>query len=148
MNNSIEDIFKLGFDSYLPKPFNKYELESLLERYLPIQSHTETKEEQNKEENVLSSREDDLEEFLAIYGDSDRLIERYIKENRDEQTKSVLSDLKKVSRKIGAYKFIKSINAIERQIEQNSKIDNNTVYTLSKNLKELKTSIIERLNER
>jgi len=147
LNNSIEDIFKLGFDSYLPKPFNKYELEALLERYLPIKSLIKNEEEQKTKEDTLNSpKEEDLEEFLAIYSDSDRLIERYIKENRNEQAVSVLQDLKKVSGKIGAYKFINTIEQLEDQITKNSTDENDIIYTLSKDLKELKTSIIEQLN--
>jgi len=146
LNKSIEDIFKLGFDSYLPKPFNKYELEALLERYLPIKSIIKPKEEETKENIISTSKEEDLEEFLAIYSDSDRLIERYIKENRNEQATSVLEDLKKVSNKIGAFKFINTIEKVEKEIANNSTNKNDIIYTLSENLKELKTSIIKQLN--
>ncbi len=138
--NSIESIFKLGFDSYLPKPFNKNELKALLERYIPI-SELKTQEIiQDKLKN-----KDDLEEFLAIYSNSDKLIERYIKENRKEQAISILKDLKNVSNKIGAFKFAKTLNQIEDNLYKSKDVDSNLLYTLSTNLTKLKSNIAKKL---
>ena len=140
--NSIESIFKLGFDSYLPKPFNKVELKALLERYIPLSEYNP--KELTKDN--LKNR-DDLREFLAIYSDSDKLIERYIKENRNEQAISILKDLKNVSNKIGAFKFAKTINEIENSIYNAKEIDSNLIYTLSSNLKQLKSNIAKKLQD-
>ena len=140
--NSIESIFKLGFDSYLPKPFNKDELKALLERYIPLSDY----KPQEIKEDKLDSR-DDLEEFLAIYSNSDKLIERYIKENRNEQAISILKDLKHVSNKIGAFKFVKTLDKIEDNLYNSTKVDSNLIYTLSTNLKQLKSNIAKRLKD-
>jgi len=142
--NSIENIFQLGFDSYLPKPFNKYELKALLERYISLDENI-LKSNNTNIENRASDKED-LQEFLAIYGNSDKLIERYIKENRNEQAISVLKDLKNISNKIGALNFIHTIDEIEEKINSAQEVDSNLIYSLSTNLKELKQNIAKRLN--
>jgi len=146
--NSIESIFKLGFDSYLPKPFNKGNLKALLERYIPLSEPKEVEVEKSKKkmpkEDSLKST-NDLEEFLAIYSNSDKLIERYIKENRNEQAISVLKDLKDISNKIGAFKFTKTLNKIEDNLYKNQEIDSNLIYTLSTNLQKLKSNIAKKL---
>jgi len=142
--NSIENIFQLGFDSYLPKPFNKYDLKALLERYIPIDENISNAKEQSSKEQT--STKEDLQEFLAIYGNSDKLIERYIKEKRSEQAISILKDLKNISNKIGALNFINTINKIEEKINNSQEVDSNLIYSLSSNLKELKQNIAKRLN--
>ena len=148
--NSIESIFKLGFDSYLPKPFNKTELKALLERYIPLSEPKEIVVEKKLKEiekkDSLSSK-NDLEEFLAIYSNSDKLIERYIKENRNEQAISVLKDLKNISNKIGAFKFTKTLNKIEDNLYNNQEVDSNLMYTLSNNLQKLKSNIAKKLQD-
>ena len=144
--NSIENIFQLGFDSYLPKPFNKYDLKALLERYIPLDDNFLSYNTNNSDSTNQTSTKEDLQEFLAIYGNSDKLIERYIKENRSEQAMSVLRDLKNISNKIGALNFIHTIDEIEEKINNAQEVDSNLIYSLSTNLKELKQNIAKRLN--
>lgn len=145
--SSMDSIFELGFDSYLPKPFNKDDLESLLQRYVPI-----NKSNKSKSRNILKEKfkkkisKDDLKEFIAIYSDSDKMLERYIKENRNEQAFSLLKDLKKIAKKIDAKKFLKSIETIEERLKKEQEIDSNLIYRLSSNLKELKSDIMKKLS--
>ena len=147
--NSIENIFKLGFDSYLPKPFNKDELKALLERYIPLSEPKKPIVEENKpkklEKKETLKSKNDLEEFLAIYSNSDKLIERYIKEHRNEQAISVLKDLKTISNKIGAFKFTNTLNKIEDNLSNDKEIDSNLMYALSTNLEKLKSNIAKKL---
>ncbi len=149
--NSIESIFKLGFDSYLPKPFNKGELKALLERYIPLSEPKkpiieEKKPKELAKKDTLKSK-NDLEEFLAIYSNSDKLIERYIKEHRNEQAISVLKDLKTISNKIGAFKFTNTLSKIEDNLSNDKEIDSNLMYTLSTNLEKLKSNIAKKLQD-
>ena len=149
--NSIEDIFKLGFDSYLPKPFNKRELKSMLERYLDMPNIPQKEIKKEKLKKTIAKKKpkptkDELREFLAIYGDSDKLIEKYVKENRNSQLSAILKDLKEFSIKIGADEFVKSIEKLENSITSSKDIDNAVVYGITKDLKKLKSSIAKELN--
>ncbi len=146
-NNSIEDIFKLGFDSFLPKPFNERELKAMLERYLDM-PNIETKQIKKEKENIKQSKptKEELKEFLAIFGDSDKLIEKYIRENRNTQLSAILKDLKEFSIRIGANYFIDSINKLEEEISLSKEIDNGIIYTITNDFKELKNNIIKELN--
>lgn len=143
-NNTIENIFKLGFDSYLPKPFNKHELKALLERYVELD---EIKDDSNdiKIENNSDYKEN-VQEFLAIYGDSDKLIERYIKEQRAQQALDLIVDLKEVSYKIGAKKFIESLKRVEKELKATNNVDNNLIYALSNDLADLKNRIYKKIS--
>ncbi len=142
--SSVDMIFELGFDAYLPKPFNKNDLESILHQYLPIKL---TKKRQILEEKFKKKvSKKDLKEFIAIYSDSDKMLERYIKENRYEQTFSLLKDLKIIAKKIDAKKFIKSIEEIEQKLKEHQDIDSNLIYSLSANLQDLKIDIIKKLS--
>ncbi len=135
--NRIEDIFKLGFDSYLPKPFNNRELKAMLERYLPLNSI--------KTETLNLNNKDALREFIAIYGDSDKLIERYIKENRSTQLLLMLNDIKKMGQKIGAKKFLDIVRKMESKISASEEIDGNLLYQYTEILAQLKSDIAKRL---
>ncbi len=147
-NNSIEDIFKLGFDSFLPKPFNERELKAMLERYLDMPNIETTKQIKKEKENIKQSKptKEELKEFLAIFGDSDKLIEKYIRENRNTQLSAILKDLKEFSIRIGANYFIDSINKLEEEISLSKEIDNGIIYTITNDFKELKNNIIKELN--
>ncbi len=136
----MEKIFELGFDSFLPKPFNKNDIESLLDRYIALDK---PKCQEDSSSEVSSS---DLKEFIAIYGDSDKMIKKYIKENREEQALSLLKDLKDIAQKIEAKKFLNSIDSIEQHLNSNKEIDNSLIYNLSSNLQELKSDIMKRLS--
>ena len=136
-NHNIEDIFKLGFDSYLPKPFTKHKLQAILERYLNLNFEKEAiKLEDNQIDKV------DIDEFLAIYSDSDKIIERFVKENRVEQAISMVRDLKNISLKIKADDLIKSLDKIEKTYKEEKKINSDLIYDLSNVLKNTKEKII------
>ncbi len=137
-NGGMERIFEYGFDSYLPKPFNKEDLDSLVNRYLSRKDSTPS-----GSKNILES---DLKEFIAIYGDSDKMLERYIKDNRDEQALALLNDLKDIAKKIDAKKVLNSVDDIQRHIESSRNVDSDLIYKLSNNLKEIKNDIMKRLS--
>ena len=143
-NNTIENIFKLGFDSYLPKPFNKYELKALLERYVELDEIKDDNKDIKIENN--SDYKENVQEFLAIYGDSDKLIERYIKEQRAQQALDLIVDLKEVSYKIGAKKFIESLKRVEKELKATNNVDNNLIYALSNDLADLKNRIYKKIS--
>jgi len=138
--HSIDTIFKLGFDSYLPKPFDMEKLQSILHRYLQItQPNT----------NIESSNSDIkkyYEEFIAIYGNSDKLLEKFVSQNQKAQIKSLLKDLKNISLKINNAQLVDSIDNLELKIKQNSKLDNNLIYTITNQIKESKNNILRKLN--
>ena len=136
--NKIEDIFKLGFDSYLPKPFNKYELKALLERYLLLDIDIPP-----KNENIIKSNKKEIEEFLAIYGDSDKLLEKYLKENRIEQAITLLNDLENFSNRLNFKKFTNYIENIKESINKNPDI--NIAYNFSIFLNNFKKEISSKL---
>jgi CheY-like chemotaxis protein len=135
--HNIEDIFKLGFDSYLPKPFTKQKLQSILERYLNINLKSESIKIDNSQIDKV-----DIDEFLAIYADSDKIIDRYLKENRIDQAISMVRDLKNISLKIKANDLIKSIDKIEKSYKEEKKINSDLIYDLSNVLKNTKEQII------
>ncbi len=144
--SSMDKIFELGFDSYLPKPFNKDDLESLLQRYVPISKKDSDNRYILREKFKKKINKDDLKEFIAIYSDSDKMLERYIKENRYEQTISLLKDLKQIAKKIDAKKFLKSIDTIEQKLKKHQEVDSNLIYSMSADLKELKSDIMKKLS--
>ena len=129
-DHSIDEIFELGFDSYLPKPFTDEQLITLLHRYLKIPP----KKDYNKKINKES-----LEEFLAIYANSGKILEKYIKQNQFDRAKSLLNDLKTITMKIDKRSLLKSIKEIEKEIDSNN-INMDMVNDLQK---ELENSVIE-----
>ena len=136
--HNIEDIFKLGFDSYLPKPFTKHKLQAILERYLNISF--------NQEESITLNEEEvdrvDLDEFLAIYSDSDKIIEKYLKEDRIDQAVSMIKDLKNIALKIKEDKLLEVLDKIEKSYKKEKNINSDLLYELSTVLKETKEKII------
>jgi len=135
--HSIDTIFKLGFDSYLPKPFNMEKLQSILQRYLQI--------------NQLAINTDKAEvkkyyeEFIAIYGNSDKLLEKFVSENQKSQLKSLLRDLKNISIKIDNAKLIDSITTVEREIKEKDTLNSDIIYNLSNQIRESRNSILSKL---
>ena len=140
--SSMDRIFKLGFDSYLPKPFNRYDLKSLLERYIP--TFTETKRVKVKKTKKIDK--ESLKEFIAIYSDCDKMLDKYIKEGREEQAFALLKDLKKLSIKIDAGDFTNILDKIEKTLINKHSTDNSLLYNFSNSLKELKSNIIKQLS--
>ncbi len=141
--NSMENIFQLGFDSYLPNPFNKDELRALLNRYLSTDITSQAKEahSKNSKDEIIKS----FKEFLAIYSDSDRIIEKYIKEKRNLQAISLIDDLKEISSKVGAQELNGVLESIKEALEENREIEENLIYTLSATLKKIKSNISHQL---
>jgi len=135
--HSIDTIFKLGFDSYLPKPFNMEKLQSILQRYLQI--------------NQLAINTDKAEvkkyyeEFIAIYGNSDKLLEKFVSENQKSQLKSLLRDLKNISIKIDNAKLIDSITLVEREIKEKDTLNSDIIYNLTNQIRESRNSILSKL---
>ncbi len=143
--SSMENIFQLGFDSYLPNPFNKDELKALLNRYLSTDITTiesAQKPNESKDEIIKS-----FKEFLAIYSDSDRIIEKYIKEKRNLQAISLIEDLKEIGSKVGAQELNSILQSIKVALEEDKEIDENLIYSLSATLKKLKSNITEQLSK-
>ena len=140
--SSMEKIFELGFDTYLPKPFNKDDLESLVDRYVPNSQEVVS----SQATNIAPIKQSDLKEFIAIYGESDKMLDRYIKENRDAQAYALLKDLKTIAKKINANKFMESIDTIESSLMQKDGVDSSLIYSMSSSLKELKNDIMKRLS--
>ena len=141
--SSMESIFQLGFDSYLPNPFNKDELRALLNRYLStdITTIAEPKKPEESKDEIIKS----FKEFLAIYSDSDRIIEKYIKEKRNLQAISLIDDLKEIGAKVGAQELNGVLESIKGALEENREIEDNLIYTLSATLKKLKSNISHQL---
>ncbi len=135
--SSMSSIFKLGFDSYLPKPFNKKALEELLERYVPIDTNFNKNSKPDKHS---------LKEFIAIYGDSDKMLEKYIKERREKQALLLIKDLQSIATKIEANNFIDSLNDIENALKEDNLFDNSLIYSMSDKLQQLKTDILKELS--
>ncbi len=139
--SSMDSIFKIGFDSYLPKPFDSSELDKLLKRYLSIEINSNTKK------SLLKHRDrDSLKEFIVIYGESDKMLEKYIKEHRETQALSLLQDLKSIARDIDANELVSSLIDIESAINDNSIFDNSLIYSMSNRLQLLKSNIIKELS--
>ena len=118
--HSVEEIFQLGFDSYLPKPFNTEQLRSILHRYLKVNNAVEYSKKSTKE---------NLEEFLAIYANSGKILEKYIKQGKFSQAKSLLADLKKVVIKIDKRELLDTIKEVESDLEIEN-IDSDLIYKL------------------
>lgn len=146
IKSSMENIFQLGFDSYLPKPFNKNELKALLDRYVQTKANhhklSKIKEHPlNKEEQKST-----LKEFLAIYGNSDRIIEKYIKEGQNKQALSLIGDLEKIASKVGADDFIDVLKRVEQRLQGSKEVESELIYSLSSSLQKFKYSVMQRLN--
>jgi len=118
--HSVEEIFQLGFDSYLPKPFSTEQLRSILHRYLKINNAIEYSKKSSKE---------NLEEFLAIYANSGKILEKYIKQGKFSQAKALLADLKKVVFKIDKRELLDTIKEVESDLEIEN-IDSDLIYKL------------------
>jgi len=144
--NGMESIFQLGFDSYLPKPFNKDDLRALLTRYLSLDAPIV----KNDKESIISKEETikSFKEFLAIYSDSDRIIEKYIKEKRNLQAISLINDLKAIGSKVGADELNIVLESLRKTLEENREIEDNLLYSLSATLKKLKSNIARELEKR
>lgn len=97
-NQSIGNIFLAGFDSYLPKPFKKEDIETLLNRYLQTNNQVASK--------------DDIKEFLALYQDVDALIEKYANNKQVTQLESLLSKLKQELNKLNNKELAADIDNI------------------------------------
>jgi CheY-like chemotaxis protein len=139
-NYSIEDIFKLGFDSYLPKPFTKDKLLSILDRYLHINKKRE-------EDSLNSSDRKSLEEFLAIYSDFDKVIEKSIKENRYDHAISMLGELRLISERLNQKELLKMIDEIEKALKKSQTIDNDLLYELYNTIKNTKNMVAKKLEK-
>ena len=142
--SNMENIFQLGFDSYLPKPFNNSELQALLNRYVSQDIKQVVKK---VDPNSTKEREKNLKEFLAIYSDSDRILEKYIKEKRDPQALALIKDIKEIANKINATELITTLDSIATKIENNLEVDETLLYSLSPTLHELKLEIAKELEE-
>ncbi len=97
-NQSIGNIFLAGFDSYLPKPFKKEDIETLLNRYLKT--------------NKKVASKDEIKEFLALYQDVDILIEKYANSKQISQLESLLSNLKQELNKLNNQELVADIDKI------------------------------------
>jgi len=137
-DHSVEEIFELGFDSYLPKPFTDEQLRALLHRYLKI---TSDKEIYNKKIN-----KDSLEEFLAIYANSGKILEKYIKQNQIDIAKSLLNDLKAITLKIDKRDLLKSIKEVEKEIESND-INMDIIHALKRHIEFTAKEVQEELKK-
>ncbi|HGZ71066.1 MAG TPA: response regulator [Nitratifractor sp.] len=144
--SSMESIFQLGFDSYLPKPFKSSELKALLNRYVSadIESKAAIETEYNKQ-NSQEELERKNKEFLAIYSDSDRIIEKYVKENRTQQALSLITDLQEISSQIGANELENTLNIVAANLEEDKKVEESQLYRLSSIMQELKLKIATEL---
>ncbi len=137
-DHSVEEIFELGFDSYLPKPFTDEQLRTILHRYLKITVNKEVyKEKINKES---------LEEFLAIYANSGKILEKYIKQNQIDRAKSLLNDLKAITLKIDKRELLKSIKEVEKEIESND-INLDIIHALKRHIEFTAKEVQEDLNK-
>ena len=137
-DHSVEEIFELGFDSYLPKPFTDEQLRTLLHRYLKITTNKEVyKEKINK---------DSLEEFLAIYANSGKILEKYIKQNQIDIAKSLLNDLKAITLKIDKRDLLKSIKEVEKEIESND-INMDIIHALKRHIEFTAKEVQEELKK-
>ena len=129
--HNVEEIFKFGFDSYLPKPFTTEQLRSILHRYLKVNNAKEYSKKSNREH---------LEEFLAIYANSGSILEKYIKQGKYSQAKSMLSDLKAMVLKIDKRELLETINEVEKYLELEN-VDSDLVYKLVKHIEFVKKDI-------
>lgn len=136
-DQSIDTIFKLGFDSYLPKPFNMEKLQSILQRYLQISNKALKKNKSDIKKHY--------EEFIAIYANSDRLLEKFVSENQTSQLTSLLRDLKNISIKIDETKLTEAIIDVEEQIKNGAVLNSDLIYNLIEQIKESKNYILSKL---
>jgi CheY-like chemotaxis protein len=136
--HSIDTIFKLGFDSYLPKPFNMEKLQSILQRYLQI--------DKLAIKNEKIDRTKYYEEFLAIYGNSDKLVEKFASENQKSQLQSLLRDLKNISIKIDNQELAKSVVIMQDRLKSSDDINSDLIYNLVNKIKESKSRILSKID--
>jgi len=134
---SIDSIFKLGFDSYLPKPFNMEKLQSILQRYLQI-SNLSIKKKKSEIKKYY-------EEFIAIYANSDKLLEKFVSENQKSQLKSLLRDLKNISIKIEDTELTEAIIDVEEKLKENIDVNSDLIYNLIEQIRESKNYILSKL---
>ncbi len=134
--SSIEDIFKLGFDSYLPKPFTTEKLESILLRYLHVQPKVKKKEKVSKQ---------DYEEFIAIYGHSDKMLEKYVKEESYKQLESLLEDLKNIAQKIKKEELYHEVLKLQKSLKERGKITLDSITPLVNIINKSKYEVLKEL---
>jgi CheY-like chemotaxis protein len=135
--HSIDTIFKLGFDSYLPKPFNMKKLQSILQRYLQIDKLAI---------NNTTEKKKFYEEFLAIYGNSDKLVEKFASENQKDQLKALLKDLKNISIKIDNKELADSVVNVEDKLKNTETLNNDLIYSLVNKIKESRNNILSNIS--
>ena len=134
--SSIDDIFKLGFDSYLPKPFDIKKLESILRRYLGVDTLLN---------NAYEEKTKEYEEFIAIYGNSDKMLEKYVKEESIEQLKSLLHDLKNIAKEIDKEALYHEVVTLENYIKEKKEITRDTIEPLLKEIAIARYEVLKKL---
>ncbi len=143
IEDRINTIFEAGFDTYLQKPIRKYKLETILNRYLHINESNTNKA--NKEFNTNVKNNKALEDFLTIYGNSDKLIEKYFKEERVEQAFTIADELQKLSKQLNFSELIEILEELKDSLLLNM-LDSELMEKFSESLKKYKEKAIQTLS--
>ncbi len=167
LDNEIERMIESGLDGFLPKPLNIGQLYTVFDKFLKkvdISSKTISRKKtinidelegidvktglQHTGGNELVFKEI-LEEFLDVYGDSDRLINKLYEQKRLAQLKQLLLDLMGIAGTIGANGLYLSTNEIYKMYIYN-KMSLIPDYTkqYSTELKKMKGSIMKYLGRK
>ncbi len=117
--NSVNEIFKYGFDSYLPKPFSKRELNATLKRYLP---YNKIKNSNLLTDETLLNKK--IKKFLALFEDIDELLQKYILNREYEKLLSLLQDIKSELVGIDSKNLTGYIAEVEESIKYSNSLEN------------------------
>lgn len=158
-DHEIDKMFAVGMNGYLPKPLHIEKLYSALEMFLTSKSTPEEKVQPSSsvtmklegidiEEGLRHMKGNEvffqevLREFLDAYAKSDEVFEKLVKEQRFEQVKMLLLDMKGLAGTIGAMQMHDLLTEIQQKIIYNKEeVIDTCMASFTQTLGTLKTSI-------
>lgn len=122
---------EIGFDAFLPKPFNISQLYTLLEHFLsparPAAGTTHGKENlpvlDTEQGLAYANNQADLyaellKEFLAVYSGSGTILKKYQSQGSLDQARNLLLDVRGLAATIGAESLFRVADALFRRLEE------------------------------
>jgi len=135
--HEVDKMFDLGMNGFLAKPIKIEKLYSAMVTFLPkgnirkrvVQAPYQTEDihldglnievgMNNTEGNTIFYKEI-LHEFMDVYGHSDKVFEKLVKEERYGQIKMLCIDMKGLTGTIGAKQMLKVINRVHQNLIYN-----------------------------
>ncbi|WP_456391468.1 ATP-binding response regulator [Nitratifractor sp.] len=146
---------EIGFDAFLPKPFQVSQLYNLLLRYLDNEAIPTPSSFQRVQDAVLDEEkgltfanekkelyQELLKEFLSVYAPSWSLLEKYRREGSLDQARNFLLDIRGLSATIGAEALYRLVDRLFRKVgEAKEPLSEEDVEAYGRELERLKAAV-------